>query len=391
VVEGSVLRAGDSVRVAIQLIDGRTDQHLWSETYLRDLHDVLRLYGELASDVADRIRIVVTPTERARLTGARQVDPDVYFLVLKGQNDCQLWTREGYRLGILALRQAIDRDPTYAPAYAQLGLCYSDRTLMGFAPPLESNLEAKAAIRRALELDSTLGEAYGTRGWLQFVADRDAVAPDSDYQRALKLSPGRAGIHRDYADYLALVGRFDDAVAQKRQAIDLDPLSVNTSLGLGYTYYVARRYDEAIAQLQRTLTLQPGDWAAHMQLSWNYLQKGMSEAAVAHCDSAVAGTRQDGVRGGCVFVYGRTGRTQKAMAVLRDLLRESRRGKLFDPMDVATAYLGLGDWEGALVWLRKGAGEHWQSLMFLKTDPMWDPFRSDLRFKALLKEFGIPS
>ena len=289
------------------------------------------------------------------------------------------------------MRQAIDRDPTYAPAYAQLGLCYSDRTFFGFAQPLESNLEAKAAIRQALEMDSTLGEAYGTRGWLQFVADHDVVAPDSDYQRALKLSPGSAGIHRDYADYLAAIGRFDDAIAQKHQAIVLDPLSVSTSLGLASAFHNAGRYDEAIAELHRTLTLQPGSWGAHLQLSMNYLKKGMPEAAVAHCDSAVAGAGGTGVGGACGFVYGRTGRTRQAVAVLRKLLEESRRGALFDPIDVATVYLGLGDRDGALVWLRKSAREHWQGLMLLQTDPMWDPVRADPRFKALFKEFGIPS
>lgn len=389
VVEGSVLRAGDSVRVAIQLIDGRTDQHLWSETYLRNLHDVLRLYGELASDVAGQIRVAVTSAERDRLVSARQVDPEVYGLALKGQYQCWLWTDAGFDQGIRWLRAAIDSDPTYAPAYARLAICYSDRTMFGFAPPAESNRLALVAARRALELDSTLGEAHATLGWMRFVADLDFEGPAGDFHRALDLAPGSALIKSYYADYLTASGRFDDAIHLRRQAIALDPLSAPISLGLGWDYLWARRYDEAIAQYRQTLNLDPGYSIAQRQLSMAYALQQREEVAVAQCDSLIANaTLLESVD--CGWVYGRVGRRQQVLEIIRRLRTESSR-RWVDPVEVATLYASLGDRDRAIVWLRKAARERSQSLVFLKTNPFLDSMRSDPRFQALLRELGITS
>ena len=315
IVEGSVLHVGDSVRVAAQLIDGRNERQLWAETYVRDLRDVLRLHGELATDIAGQIRIAVTPAERGRLTSSRQVDPDVYLFALKGQYDCQQWTEAGLRQGIALLRQSIERDSTYAPAYARLAQCYSDLSFFAYAPPADVEPKAKVAVQRALELDSTLGEAYATLGWIRFVTDLDFDGPDQDFRRAVELSPGNVPALLLYADYLALAGRFDDAIALSQRCIVLDPLSAATSVNLGWVYFKARRYDESIAQLHRTLALEPGYWYAHMELGWNYVQVGMPEAAVAHCDSAVVGAREAGEKnevGSCGWVYGRAGRSRRA-------------------------------------------------------------------------------
>jgi eukaryotic-like serine/threonine-protein kinase len=393
VVEGTVARSGDSVRVAVQLIDGRTNRHLWAKTYVRDLRDVLRLYGELVTDVAGQIRSAVTPVEQHRLADARQIDPDVYTLSLKGGYQCGLWTEHGLRSGIQLLRQAVERDPTYAPAYARLAGCYSDLSFFGYAPPGDLNPIARAAVTRALELDSTLGEAHATLGWIRFVTDLDFDGPDQDFQRALELSPGSAPILLLYSNYLTLAGRFADGVALNRRAILLDPLSAATSVSLGWTYFKAHRYDESIAQLRRTLELEPGYWAAHFELGWGYQQNGMPDAAVAHCDSAVANAPQADdqvVLGTCGWVYGQAGRRQKAQETLQRLTAISSR-RWLDPVQTSYVYMGLGDRDRAVEALRKGAREHSQSLVFLKVDPFFDPLRSDPRFKALLRELGIKS
>lgn len=383
VVEGTVLRVGDSVRIAVQLIDGRTDQHLWSETYVRDLHDVLRLYGELATDVAERIRIVVTPTERSRLARERPVDPGGYTLTLKGGYECLLWTEEGLRRGIQLLRDAVDRDPTNALAYAKLAGCYSDMAFFGHMPDSEAIPLVKTANARALALDSTVGEAYVTRGWFRFVTDRDTDGADQDFRRAVELSPGDLRTRQWYGDYLVTVGRFDEAISEKRRAIALDPLSAQSSIGLAATFFYARRYDEAIAQFKRTLNLAPGSYSAHMQLAWNYSLKEAHDVAVAHCDSAYALTppAEKNWLGECGYVYARAGRRAQVLEMLR-----RNPGSCGNAADV---YVGLGDPDHALACLRKEARENPQDLAFQNFNPVLDPLRSDPRTHAVLLELRI--
>jgi DNA-binding SARP family transcriptional activator/TolB-like protein/Tfp pilus assembly protein PilF len=393
VVEGSVVLSGDSVRITAQLIAGPTDRHLWADTFVKSRRHVLALYADVAQAIAREVRAAVTPEERARLSHTRPIDPEANDLYLKGHYFCEKWTEEAMTRGIAFYHRAIDRDPTFAPAYAGLAACYADFAFFSFGPPTEIQPRAKAAAQRALEIDSTIGEAHATLGWIRFVTDLDFDGPDQDFRRALALSPGSSWIRSWYADYLALAGRFDDGIAQKRRAIELDPLSVNTSLGLGWMYFKARRYDEAIAQLQRTMELEPGYLYAHMEIAWAYLQKGMPDAAVAHCDSALARVPQldnQVVLGSCGWVYGRAGRRRQAEKMLRRLTAISPRHSL-DPVNLSAVYVGLGDQERALEWLRNAARGHSPGLVFLKVDPFFDPLRSDPRFKALLRELGIES
>jgi len=393
VVEGSVVLAGDSVRVSAQLIAGPTDRHLWADTYVKSRRDVLALYADVTQAIAREVRAVVTPQERARFKNARPVDPEANDLLLRGRYYCDKWTEEDMNRGIAFYRRAIDQDPTFALAYAGLAGCYADLAFFAYGPPAEVYPRAKAAARRALELDSIIGEAHATLGWITFAADLDFNGPNQDFRRALELSPGSARIRGLYSSYLALAGRFDQAVVQNQRAIELDPLSVTTSLSLGWVYFQARRYDESIAQLNRTLALEPGYFYAHMELGWDYLQNGKNEAAVAHCDSAVSRAPQANdqvVLGTCGWVYGRAGRKQKAEAILRRLTAMSGR-RWVDPFNVSLVHVGLGDRDRALAWLRKCARDRSPGLVFLKVEPALDPLRSDPRFKALLRELRIES
>lgn len=393
VVEGSVFLAGDSVRITAQLIAGPTDRHVWAGTFVRNRRNVLELHSEVTQAIAQQIRVALTPEQRARLRAAAPVDPEANDLFLKGRYNCDKWTEEGLRQGIRLLRASVDRDPTYAAAYARLGGCYADLTFFAFAPPAEIYPRARAAARRALELDSTLAEAHGMLGWIRFVTDLDFDGPDRDFRRALELSPSSALNVLTYSNYVTLAGRFDEGIRLNRRAIELDPLSVTTSLSLGWTFFKARRYDEAIAQLHRTLELEPGYWYAHMELGWSYLQKGMPEAAVAHCDTAIthAPEADDQVLlGSCGWVYGRAGRRQQADEMLRRLSAISRR-RWLDPFNLSAVYVGLGDRDRALELLRNAARQGSPSLVFLKVDPWLDPLRSDPRFNALLQDLGIES
>ena len=387
VVEGSVFQAGDSVRVAIQLIDGRTDQHLWSATYLRDAHDVLRLYGDLATDVARQINATVTSEERARLLSGRQVDPEVYTLALRGSHDCLLWndgnaqTKESYQRGVQLLRQAVDQDATYAVAYANLAGCYLDMSYFGLIPDSEASPLAQAANQRAFQLDSTLGEAYLNRGWMRFAYQHDRDGSDRDFRRALELSPGDVRTRQWYADYLMVTGRFDEAIDQKRQAIAVDPLSVESSIGLGAVYFWARRYDDAIAQFKVTLHMAPGSHGARMQLAWNYSLKGMHQEAVAECDSALTFSphSEKDTLDTCGWVYARAGRRSQ----VRQLLRRT------SACDNYEIYAALGELDRALDCIRKRVRENPQDLALENLSPRLDPLRSDPRSHDQLRKLGI--
>ena len=386
VVEGSVFQAGDSVRVAIQLIDGRTDQHLWSETYLRDVHDIFRLYGDLATDVAGQISAAISSEERARLVNTRQVDPEVYTLALRGSHQCLLWnegnshTKESYQRGIQLLRQAVDRDATYAVAYANLAGCYLDMSYFGLMPDSEATPLAQAANQKAFQLDSALGEAYLNRAWIRFAYDHDRDGSDQDFRRAVQLSPGDVRTRQWYGDYLLATGRFDEAIEQRRKAIALDPLSVESSIGLGAAYFFARRYDDAIAQLKVTVHMAPGTVGARMQLAWNYSLKGLHEEAVAECDSALTFSlhSEKDTLDTCGWVYARAGRRSQVLELLR-------RTAACD----YEVYAALGELDPALECIRKKVRENPQDLALENFSPRLDPLRSNPRSGAQLRKLGI--
>jgi TolB-like protein/DNA-binding SARP family transcriptional activator len=390
VVEGSVVLAGDSLRIDAQLIEGATDRHLWADSFVKNRRDLLALYGDVAQAIAREVRAAVTPEERARLTNNRAVDPQANDFFLRGRYYCQQYTRDGFSHGIAFFRRAIDQDPTFALAYAWLSTCYAGQAFMGQAPPAENNPLAKAAAIRALELDSTLGMPYVTLGWIRFVTDLDFDGPDQDFRRALELSPGSAWIRSWYALYLTDAGRFDEAVRMRRQALDLDPLDLRTSFGLGVDYFMARRYDEAIGQLLRTLRLEPGYANALQLLSLNYSLKGMHEAALALCDSARAAIPDEFPNGDCGSVYVRSGRGQQALEMVRQMTLPSHRGGP-DLLGACYVYAALGDQDHAMQWLRRAARERNQYLVFLKVHPLYDPLRSDPRFQALLRELKMGS
>jgi DNA-binding SARP family transcriptional activator/TolB-like protein len=391
VVEGSVVLAGDSVRINARLIDGSTDKHLWADSFVRNRRHVLALYGDVAQAIAREVHAAVTPEERARLTNSRPVDPQANDLFFLGRAYCDKWTADDFSRSITFLRRAIDQDSTFALAWAWLSSCYAGEAMnSGDAEPPVNIPLAKAAALRALELDSTLGLPHVTLGWIRFITDFDFDGPDRDFRQALELSPGSSEIHAWYADYLMWTGRFDEALRERRQAIDLNPLDRTEGMGLGWEYFLARRYDEAIAQLRRTLALEPGYWDARELLSLIYSQQGMHEAAVALCDSAMAEDPHHDPQGDCGYVYGRAGRRQQALDMIRQLTVPSQsRG--VDMLGASLAYVGLGDRDHAIEWLRRAAQKRSRYLVLLKLHPSFDPLRSDPRFQSLLRELGIGS
>ena len=391
VVATTLLVVGDSVRVTATLIDGRTDRPLWAETYERDLRDLLRLYGELATAVAEAVQVVLTPSERTRLGNSRDVDPAVYDLALLGRHECWKWTEDGFVQGIRYLEDAVGRDPASASAHAWLAMCYADQAFFTYARPTDAYPRAREVALRAIALDPTLAEAHAAVGLIRHSWDLDLEGPERDYRRALELSPGSVPIMLQYSAYLTLTGRFDEAIEVGRRAIELDPFTETTNLNLGWTYFKAHRYDDAIAALRNTLALFPSYWFAHAELGWAYAAKGMHQEAVAQCDSARVRAPQvdDQVLfGTCGWVYGRAGQRGSAHEMAARLNEIAGR-RWLDPVYLAWVQIGLGDGEAALASLRAAVEERSPTLVFLPIDPMFDPIRARPGFQELLSELGM--
>jgi tetratricopeptide (TPR) repeat protein len=298
---------------------------------------------------------------------------------------------DGFQRGIALYRRAIDQDPMFAPAYEGLAACYADWAFFDNAPATDVTPLARAAATRALELDSTLGLPHATLAWIRFVKDLDFVGPDQEFRRALALSPGSSWIQSWYGSYLTFAGRFDDAIRLKRQAVELDPLSVAMSFSLGVDLVYARRYDESIAELRRTLDLNPNEFAPHLVMAADYALKGMLQTALVQCDSGVAlATQQPEEAESCAWINARAGRRQEALVLLQQMTSTTRRQRT-DPIEIAKVYENLGDRDRAIAWLRRAARERFATLVFVKTDPILDPLRSDPRFQALLRELKMAS
>jgi TolB-like protein/Flp pilus assembly protein TadD len=390
VVEGSVLRSGERVRITAQLIDARTDRHLWAQSYERDLRDVLSLQGEVAQAIANEIKIKVTPQEQVRLARTRSVSPEAHEAYLKGHYYCDLRTEEGLKKGIEYFQRAIEKDPRWAEAYAGLAESYGLLTSWGFMAAREAYPRAKAAALKALELDGTLAEAHAELGMVSNEYDWDWASAEKEYKRAVELNPGYAGTHKAYAEYLSEMGRHNEAIAEIKRAQELDPLSLMINTLVGYVFFHARRYDEAIAQYRRTLELSAGFYPAHLFLAGAYEQEKLYDEAMSEYQKAAAlqggGPR---VAAGLARGYAAAGRRTEALKIISQLMELSKRRPV-SSYGIAEAYTALGDFDQAFAWLEKAYEEHPYELCYLKVDPTNDPLRSDPRFQDLLRRMNFP-
>ncbi len=290
VVEGTVLRSGDQVRITAQLIEASTDKHLWSQSYEGELRDTLALQNRVATAIADQIRINLTPREQAALKNVKVVNPEAYESYLKGRYFWNKRTADGLKVALAYFKQAVEEDPKYAQAYSGLADTYA---LLGdwqyaVMTPKEAFPKAKAAAIKALELDSTLGEAHNSLAFVLDGFDWDFDSAGKEFRRAIELNPGYATAHHWYAWHLSLLGRFDEAIAEMRKAENLDPLSLIINADLAELLVLAHSYDESIRQSRKTIEMDPNFALAHNQLAQAYLQKHMYDEAVAELKSGPA-------------------------------------------------------------------------------------------------------
>jgi TolB-like protein/DNA-binding winged helix-turn-helix (wHTH) protein/Flp pilus assembly protein TadD len=390
VVEGTVLRSGDRVRITAQLIEASTDKHLWSQSYEGDLRETLALQNRVAGAIADQIRINLTPQEQAALKNVKVVNPEAYESYLKGRYFWNKRTADGLKVALAYFKQAIEEDPKYAPAYSGLADTYA---LLGdwqyaVMTPKEAFPKAKAAAIKALELDNTLGEAHNSLAFVLDGFDWDLESGGKEFRRAIELTPGYATAHHWYAWHLSLLGRYDEAIAEMRKAENLDPLSLIINADLAELLVLAHSYDESIQQSRKTIEMDPNFALAHNQLAQAYLQKHMDDEAVAELQKAV---ELSGGSPTCIAnlarAYVASGKRNEAAKLLSDLKKRSNPG-YSNAAEIALIYASLGDTDQAMNWLDKGYEERFNPGVLLR--PGFDPLRSDPRFQSLVHRIGLP-
>jgi tetratricopeptide (TPR) repeat protein len=389
VVEGSVLRAGSQVRITAQLIHAATDQHLWAENYQRDLRDILALQSEVARAIAREIEVAVTAEETGRLAGARPIDPEVYELYLRGRYLCGKWTWEEMNRGIQYLQQALDIDPGYAPAHAELASCYADACFFEYLPPLEVYPKAKAAATRAVEIDDRLAEAHTSIGSVNYQLEWSFLEAEQAFKRAIELNPNDSRTLVYYAWMLGETGRFEEAMVPARRSQELDPLSVSANVAVAEIFYLSRNYDEAIKEYSKNLDLSPNDPGVYYFLAWPYEQKGMFEKAIALLERAVRLSEGAPVHVAALgHAYAVAGQRGEALKLL-DQLQDPAAPMPASPFHIALVHVGLGDSDSAFQWLEKAYQERALQLIYLKVGPKFDRLRADPRFTDLLRRLNL--
>ena len=390
ILEGSVLRSGEQVRITAQLIQVPADKHLWAESYEGNLSDTLALQNKVARAVAEQIRIEVTSQERAELKSVKKIDPEAYEDYLKGRYFWSKRTADGLKKAVDYFNQAIAKDPNYAAAYSGLADTFA---LLGdwqyaLMPTKEAVPKAKAAALKALELDDTLGEAHNSLAFCLDGYDWNFDAAESEFRRAIELNPGYAPAHHWYAWHLALLGRNNDALAEMRKAANLDPLSLNINSDLAELLLIARFPDESIQQSRKTIDMDPAFPAAHNQLAQGYLAKHMYTEAIEELQKSIRLSGDSPIfTANLARAYVATNRKAEAVELLNDLKRSSVPGYPL-AAEIAMVYAALGDKDQAMTWLEKGYEERFNPGVLLR--PCFDPLRSDSRFQDLVRHIGLP-
>jgi len=386
VVEGSVMRVGDKVRVTAQLIDAPADKHLWAKSYERDSKDVLAMQDEIAQAIAKEINVELTPREHERLTSARAVNPEAHEDYLRGRYYESGWSPENLNKAIEQFNRAIKLDPNFALAYAGLADAYSDADDLYTSPSLMP--QAKAAAQKALQLDDRLAEAHVALAGINFLYDYAFAAAETRYRRAIELRPNNALAHSWYGFLLGLEGRFDEAIAEGRQASNLDPLSSFSAVLGSLPFVFQEKYDTAKAMAQQGVDLDPTSDFAQWQLGLVDMEAGNFGRAIVEFEKARRPEAIPYVEGWLGYAYAASGDRAKALAIIKQLDEVSSR-RYVSPFSTAIIYLALGDKNRALTGLEKTYQVRSQWLFFLKVDKIFDPLRSEPRFIALLKKVGL--
>ncbi|HXM91548.1 MAG TPA: tetratricopeptide repeat protein [Candidatus Dormibacteraeota bacterium] len=384
VIEGSVLRSGDKVRVTVQLIRADTDEHLWAGTYDRELRDILALQNDVTLGIARHVEATVAGGAQTLPLVPRTVAPEVYEAYLKGRFALHKNNRAGLEEAVRYFQTAINADSTFAPAYVGIAATQEQLGTVFFGiPPGDTRPKVIDATRKALELDPQLAEA---RVLLANALQKDWhwSEAETEYRRAIELSPSDAGAHAGLADWLICQGRSEEALAWARRAQELDPLAFN-SVDVSGILFFSRRYDEAIRESRRDLTTHPNDPLALWSLGFALIGAEQFDEAIRTLEKAASlSDRSPAVLGVLARAYAHGGRRAEALQVVDELRRRGQKGYV-PAAAYLNAYLGLGDTEQAFAWLERAAEERSNIMQFLKVHPFFDSLRGDPRFAKYLR------
>jgi len=392
VLTGRIVQRGDALSIRAELVDARDDTHVWGEEYNRRLSDILTVQEEIARDISGKLRQRLTGVEKKRLTRRYTENAEAYGLYLRGRYHWNKRTEEDILKGIGYFQQAIEKDPTYALAYAGLadsyGLLYN---YTGLASS-ETFPKAKAAALKALELDDTLAQAHATLALTYEKFDWDFSAAEKEFRRAIELDPRYPTAHHWYSLVLSEIGRHEEAIAQAERAYEIDPLSPIISNLRAAVFYNARQFDRAIDAARKTIELDKNFNVSPLSLGWSLEQKRMYPEAIAALEEAVRlSGRWIQAVAALGHAYAVSDRREEAMRLIEELKGRSERGQ-DSLVNIALVYAGLGQNDEAMVWLEKAyrVRSAWLLQLSLKVDPRWDTLRSDARFQDLLRRIGFP-
>jgi TolB-like protein/Tfp pilus assembly protein PilF len=387
IVEGSVIREGGRIRVYAQLIRGATDEHFWSETYDRELSDVLALESDVAQSVARKVEVTFIGDEQSRLVAARQVSPEVYESYLKGQfsksnSRAEVEQRIGY------FEQAITKDPTFAPAYVGLAAAYDElgSSFVGVATA-ETRPKMIRAARKALDLDPQLAEAHALLGGVLKKQFRWTDA-EAEFKQALALNPNNSAAHLEYAEWLASHGRMDEALSWSRRARELDPLG-DAGVSIGWILFHARRYDDSVREFRSVLAVHPDYGDVHLLLAFPMIANGQAAEAIPDLEkTASMSDRGPGALELLATAHARAGHRDEALRLIEELKRGQRNGNV-QATSFINPNLALGNYDEAFVWFERAYEKREGILQWIKVHPFFDPVRDDPRFRDLLHRVGL--
>jgi TolB-like protein/DNA-binding winged helix-turn-helix (wHTH) protein/Tfp pilus assembly protein PilF len=389
IVEGSVTRAGNRVRINVQLLEARSDRHLWAKAYDRDTSEIMSLQQDVADSIAHEIQAKLTPQENLRQAQNRQVDPEAYDDYLRGMYFWHKFTEPGMRQAQEYFEKSVQKDPSNALGYAWLANTYGQLgRFVGDRKDLMPKSEETS--QKALRLDDNVAVAHGALGWVRWAYDWDWPGAESEFRRAIQLSPGHALSHGIYARYLDSMGRFEEAIQEHQIARELDPLDLVLIMDLGDHFLVSRQYDKAIAQYRIVLDMDPNFVDAHQGLAFAYKGKGMEEESISELEqeAMLAGTPE--VAEGIKIAHARGGYKGALKARLTYDQHRRSEGSYVSFSRFARTYAALGEKDLAVQALEKAFAER-EPMAWLNVDPEWDPIRADPRFQDLVRRARLPS
>jgi TolB-like protein len=387
IVEGSVLRDGNEVTVNVQLIDARTDRHLWAKKFERDVTNIFKMRNEVVEAIAHEIQAAISPEQSSRLSSARSVNPDALQEYLLGR---QAWNRQnekGLNEALEHFNRAKEVDPELALAWAGLADVYWSAADANI-PAREARLKAKAAADRALQLDDSLAEAHTAEGAIA-INDFRWADSEREFHRAIELNPNYAIAHWQYGWLLIWVGRIDKAQTEMQRAVELDPLSAVMTTDICVPAALKKDYDAAIAQSHKAMELDPSFFLPHFGLGWIEFLRGNYPNAIQEFRVAQSLDTNPIITGYLGFTYGKSGQKDKAVQTLDELNQLAQR-RFVTPFCQALVYVGMGEDSQAIDWLEKAYEERSIWIGWLKVQPMLDPLRSNPRFQTLYQKMNFP-